>query len=260
MKLARDLIDRTRIARLLRGYRDEAPVDIDQLCQTLIQLSQLIIDIPEIAEVDINPLLADADGVLALDARIRVTDDRGNRLAIRPYPEELEEIITVDDGRKLMIRPIRPEDEPEHHAFISKLTPEDIRFRFFGLLAALPHTQMARLTQIDFDREMAFILTGKTPEGLSETLGVMRTITDPDNERCEFAIVIRSDMKGRGLGKTIFDKMIRYCRERGTRKMIGQILRDNKAMLGLAKRLGFKRQKTDDESIVEVVLDLQDGD
>lgn len=260
MKLARDLIARTRISKLLAGYRNRAAVDMDQLCLTLMQLSQLIIDIPEIVEVDINPLLADENGVLALDARIRVAPAEGKpgqRLAIRPYPEDLEETISLDSGCKLLIRPIRPEDEPEHHAFISKLTPEDVRFRFFGQVSELPHSQMARLTQIDFDREMAFIVAGQTLDGRRETLGVVRTITDPDNDRCEFAIVVRSDMKGQGLGRLLLDKMIRYCRDRGTMAMVGQVLSDNKPMLNLIKRFGFKRKLVPTESVVEVSLDLQ---
>jgi acetyltransferase len=260
MKLARDLIGRTRISRLLHGYRDRPPVDFDALCLTLVQLSQLVVDIPEIAEVDINPLLTDEKGVLALDARIRVAPAPRNgarRLAIRPYPENLEEKTTLGDGLSVLARPIRPEDEAEHYAFLSKLTPEDIRFRFFGQVGQLPHTQMARLTHIDFDREMAFIAKGKGHEGKEETLGVVRTITDPDNERCEFAIVVRSDLKSRGLGRFLLEKMIRYCRGRGTKVMVGQILRDNSAMLGLAERLGFKRKFIEDSSAYEVTLDLQ---
>lgn len=260
MKLARDLVERTRIARLLRGYRNRPPVDMGRLCLTLMQISQLVVDIPEIAEIDINPLLIDEKGVLVLDARIRVARPGlgpDNRLAIRPYPENLEETITLKSRRRLLIRPIRPEDEPKHHEFISKLTPEDIRFRFFGQIRELPHTQMARLTQIDYDREMAFIISGETDDGENETLGVVRTITDPDNARCEFAIVVRSDIKGQGLGRILLDKMIRYCRERGTGEMIGQILRENKAMLGLAKRVGFVLHPVIDDPAIEVTLQLQ---
>ncbi len=260
MALARDLIERTRIARLLEGYRDRPPVDMAQLCLTLMQASQLIVDIPEIAEIDINPLLVDDKGVLALDARIRIAGVKETpRLAIRPYPERLEETVSLESGRELLVRPIRPEDEVEHYAFLSKLTPEDIRFRFFGQVKELPHTQMARLTQIDFDREMAFIAMDPNATDDGKTFGVVRTITDPDNDRCEFAIVVRSDMKGQGLGHRLLGKMIHYCRERGTRQMVGQVLRENKAMLGLAEQLGFTRKTAADAGVVEVVLDLQTG-
>ncbi len=261
MKLARDVVARTRVAKLLSGYRDRPSVDLDRLCQTLMQLSQLIVDIPEIAEIDINPLLADENGVLALDARIRVAGiegrARGGHLAIRPYPGELAETVVLRSGRKLLVRPIRPEDEPEHCAFISQLAPEDIRFRFFGAVRELPATQMARLTQIDYDREMAFIASEETAHGTRETVGVVRTVTDPNNECCEFAIIVRSDMKGQGLGRALLEKMIRYCQGRGTKFMTGQILRNNKRMLALAKSLGFARKEISAEAAVEVTLDLQ---
>lgn len=261
MKLARDLVARTRISRLMAGYRDRPAVDMDQVCLTLVQLSQMIVDIPEILEVDINPLLADEKGVLALDARIRVARPAklAHRLAIRPYPEEQEEIIKIKTGQDILIRPIRPEDEEVHYEFLSQLTPEDVRFRFFGQVGKLPHSQMARLTQIDYDREMAFIASTETSGGARETLGVVRTVTDPNNEQTEFAIVVRSDMKGMGLGRTLLEKMIGYCTARGTKEMVGQILRDNKRMLGLAKKFGFELKLVASDGVYEATLNLQDG-
>jgi acetyltransferase len=260
MTLARELVSRTRIARLLQGYRDRPAVDIDALCRTLIQVSQLIIDIPEIAELDINPLLTDQHGVLALDARIGVARPPKpgvGRLAIRPYPQVLEEAFTMKSGREVLFRPIRPEDEPQHHEFISKLSSQDIHFRFFGQVREMPHSQMARFTQIDYDREMAFIATARKRGGRPETLGVVRTVSDPDNVRTEFAIVVRTDLKGQGLGTALLVKMIDYCRARGTKEMVGQILHNNRAMLGLAERLGFERVGMLDDEAVEVLLDLQ---
>lgn len=234
-------------------------MDIEQISLTLVQLSQLVVDTPEIVEVDVNPLLVNKEGVLALDARIRISSASDNvidRLAIRPYPEELEEAITLQSGRKLFVRPIRPEDELEHHAFLSRLTPQDVRFRFFGQVRELPHSQMARLTQIDFDREMAFLVKENSGSSAGETLGVVRTVTDPDNERAEFSIVVRSDMKGQGLGQALLGKMITYCRERGTKQMVGQILNDNTAMRGLVKHLGFKTRYVAEEGIMEAILVL----
>ncbi|MBF0305523.1 MAG: GNAT family N-acetyltransferase [Alphaproteobacteria bacterium] len=260
MTLAREMIQRTRIFKLLQGYRDRPPVNLDAICLTLMQVSQLVIDIPEIVELDINPLFADPQGVLALDARIKVlprSQSGGTeRLAIRPYPKSLEETVTLRDGNRVLLRPIRPEDEPNHHVFVSKLTPEDIRFRFFGLVHELPHTEMARLTQIDYDREMAFIATCTGPDGKPETLGVVRTVTDPDNERAEFAIVVRSDIKHVGLGYALLEKMIRYCKNRGTRSMIGQVLQDNGRMLKLVEKMGFKRGAWIEGDAVEIKLDL----
>lgn len=258
MNLAAEVISRTRVSRLLEGYRGRPPVNRQAIELTLVQLSQLVIDFPEIIELDINPLFADSQGVLALDARITVAAARPgtDRLAIRPYPKELEEVFIMTDGRKAQLRPIRPEDEPNHHIFLSKLTPEDIRFRFFGLVHELPHTEMARLTQIDYDREMAFIGEVTGPDGVKETLGVVRTVTDPDNEKAEFAIVVRSDLKGSGLGKRLLVKMIEYCRSRGTDSIAGQVLRDNPRMLTFVKHLGFVPMRTIDGDIVEVELDL----
>ena len=260
MHLARDLVTRTRVWRLLQGYRDRPPVDMDALCLTLIQISQMIVDIPEIMELDINPLLADENGVLALDARIRVarpTGDRSRDLAIRPYPAELEEPFTLHNGLEVLLRPIRPEDEPEHREFLGRLTPEDIRFRFFGLVREFPHSEIARLTQIDYDREMAFIASAPKADGSgSETLGVVRTVTDPDNETCEFAIIVRSDLKGQGLGYKLLEKMIGYCRARGTKTMTGQVMAGNHPMLDMVRALGFRVKRLEDEPVMETTLDL----
>ena len=262
MHLAAELISRTRISRLLRGYRDRPPVDMDALCMALVQVSQMVVDIPELVELDINPLIADDKGVLALDARIRVAPaspgDPSGRLAIRPYPRELEEPFTLKNGRKVTIRPIRPEDEPEHKDFISHLTPEDIRFRFFGVIRQFPHTELARLTQIDYDREMAFIASApKEKERGDETLGVVRTVTDPDNDRAEFAIIVRSDLKGLGLGHRLLEKMVAYCRARGTRTIVGQIMSENAAMIDLARTLGFDCRRVPGEPVVETTLKLE---
>jgi len=262
MALARAMIERTRVSRLLQGFRDVPPADLDAVCLTLIQVSQLITDLPEVVELDINPLFADANGVLALDARIRVapaTTSGPGRLAIRPYPKELEEKFTMREGRQILLRPIRPEDEPAHHAFIAKLSPEDIRSRFFGLVREIPHSQMARLTQIDYDREMAFLATGPDDRHEPETLGVVRAVLDPDNLTAEFAVVVRSDLKGQGLGSALMHKLLRYLRARGTPRCVGQVLKENGAMLALCQSLGFTQQPSDDETIVEVVLDLSAG-
>lgn len=257
MTLALDLIQRTRISKLLAGYRDKPSVDMDMLCQTLIHISQMIIDNPEIAELDINPLLVDENGVLALDARIKVSrKTKRPGLAIRPYPKSLESDVTLSGGELLHIRPIRPEDEPAHVEFLSKLNNEDIRFRFFGQVRELPHSEMARLTQIDYDREMALIAKSCTDAGEGETVGVVRTVTDPNNERAEFAIIVRSDLKGRGLGGILLRKMIDYSRGRGTAEIVGQVLQDNDVMLALIRQLGFTTKMIPGENVYEVKLDL----
>jgi acetyltransferase len=238
--LARDLVSRTRISRLLAGYRDRPPADIGAISRTLIQLAHLIADIPEIVELDINPLLADDRGVLALDARIVIapSDASGlDRFAIRPYPEELEDWI-LWQGRKVLLRPIRPEDGTQHVEFFNALDPDDIRYRVFIRIRELPRSQLARLTQIDYDREMAFIAVSEREPGRFETLGVVRGIADPDNVTAEFAIIVRSDLKGQGLGPILLRKLIDYCRSRGIKALVGEALADNQRVIGLVRRFG----------------------
>ena len=259
MGLAAELISQTRVSRLLQGYRNEPRADLEALSLTLVKVSQLVIDLPEVSELDINPLYADADGVLALDARIKLAPSKlrgADRLAISPYPQQLEEWITLKSGRKVLLRPIRPEDEPAHLAFFQALNPEDVRFRFFNLVRELPHSEMARFTQIDYDREMAFIAEAEGPDGKRETLAVVRTVADPDNQRAEFAIVVRSDLKGQGIGHSLLAKMIAYCKARGTRKIVGQVLRENQPMRELAQHLGFRASDIQHEDAIEVELDL----
>ncbi len=260
MSLARELITRTRIYKLLEGYRDTPAADLDAICLTLIKVAQLMIDLPEIVELDINPLFAGPEGVLALDARISVAPAECSgpeRLAIRPYPEDLEEHFKLKDGRDVLLRPIRPEDETAHYTFLDKLSPQDIYYRFFGVVSSrMSHREMARLTQIDYDREMAFIATAKGERGEQETLGVVRTLTDPDNTVAEYAIIARSDLKGQGLGRKLMQKMIDYCRARGTPEIIGQILPDNRPMISLARALGFSAEHDSEENVTVVRLKL----
>jgi acetyltransferase len=260
MHLALDLIDRTKVSRLMAGYRDFPPVDRNALAALLIRVAQMIADHAEIAELDINPLYADDKGLLALDARmvIRPSAVLGHdRLAIRPYPSGLEESIVLRDGDTVLVRPIRPEDEPAHEDFVSRVSAEDYRLRFFSPMRELPHSEMARFTQIDYEREMAFIATRPTDNGHNETLGVVRAITDPDNIRAEFAVLVRTDMKGQGLGEALMRKIISYCRQRGTREIVGDILRENQAMRTLAAELGFLPVGTPGADVVEVRLPLQ---
>jgi acetyltransferase len=261
MSLARELVSRTRISTLLKGTPSHLPADIEDICLTIIQISQLIVDVPQITSIDINPLYADSEGVLALDAKIDIAPFEGegeSRLAIRPYPRELEECVTLRSGRQVTLRPIRPEDEDTHRTFLASLSDEDLRLRFFGVVQRdFDHKDIARFTQIDYDREMAFIATALTERGEPETLGVMRTNTKPDNSEAEFAIVVRSDMKGEGLGSMLFYKGIQYTKERGTRLLTGQTMLENKAMQGLSKKFGFEiAPDPHDPDLVDMVLDM----
>ena len=258
LPLARELIGRTRIERMLRAYRDRPAADLDALCLTLVKVSQIVVDIPEIVEIDINPLFAGDDGVICIDAHMRIAADvpRTGRLAIRPYPQYLEETVALRDGREVLLRPIRPEDEPAHQTLLGRMTPEDLRFRFFDSVRQLGHLQMARLTQIDYDREMAFIASVSGVDGVNETLGVVRTVTDPDNIAAEFAILVRSDLKGQGLGRMLLSKIIDYCRRQGTREIVGEILSENEDMLRLASRLGFALEADRETGTMRATLPL----
>ena len=257
MILAKDLIAHTRVYQLMKGYRDTPPVDINALQLALIKTSQLIVDHPQIEELDINPLFADANGILALDARIRVTDQPkpgAERLAIRPYPKHEEEWITLKNGQSVLLRPIQPEDEPAHHEFLNMLTQQDRYYRFFKSIDDMNHSTLARFTQIDYDREMAFIAVGKNELGNNETWGVARAIADADNQEAEFAIVVRSDLHGRGLGNQLMEKLIRYCRDRGIQRMVGQSLRENQSVRKLAEKFKFRSRL--DERVICYELNL----
>ncbi|RIL02366.1 MAG: GNAT family N-acetyltransferase [Proteobacteria bacterium] len=260
--LAREIVSRTRVGKLLAGHRGRPAVDEVAVCRVLVQIAQLLADVPEVVELDVNPLVADAAGAVALDARMRVAPPPAaragrtpDRLAIRPYPRELEEVVALRDGARVLLRPIRPEDEPAHLAMFHKLSPEDVRFRLFNMVREVQHSQMARYTQIDYDREMAFVAV--VGEGAAaETFGVVRGIFDPDCVRAEFALLVRSDQKGRGLGTALMEKLLRYCRARGAKEVFGQVLPDNRDMLALAHALGFTSRFLPGEGVVEVRLAL----
>lgn len=225
----------------------------------LVKISQLLIDIPEIFEIDIDPVFVNGKGLVALDAQMCIawTNASGTeQLAIRPYPRELEEHVTLRNGVEVHIRPIRPEDEPSHWEFLEKLSADDKRFRFFGNVAQLPRAEMVKLTQIDYDREMAFIATTTDEQGTEHTLGSVRAIATPDNNEAEFAVTVRSDLKRFGLGQLLMHKIINYCRARGTNRIVGSALGDNKPMAELARNVGFIVSKDYDEDVWQFDLPL----
>ncbi|MFC5547085.1 GNAT family N-acetyltransferase [Massilia aerilata] len=257
--LAADLVGRTRAARLLAGYRDVPRADLDALYEVLVRIGEMAAGLPELVELDINPLLADADGVVALDARMRLApvpagQDPLARLAILPYPAELERRVDSALG-PLLLRPIRPEDAPAHVAFFHGLSQEDVHYRMFGMMRELSAAQLARFTQIDYAREMAFIATRKAASGADETLGVARMQADPDNIAGEFAIAVRSDLKGKGLGLILMACLLDYCRARGLATLRGTALAGNVRMHGLARACGFELRATADGT-VEMTLAL----
>jgi acetyltransferase len=244
LTLAHELMAGTRVFRLLKGYRDRPPAALDAIALTLVQVSQMITDLDAILELDINPLLADAGGVIAVDARIRVgraaaATRTGGRLAIPPYPRELERKVAVPRLGEAVIRPMRPEDASGLIRMFNHLSREDIRLRFFAPIAELSPRQLARFTQLDYDREMAFVL--EAPEGASkgEILATMRLAADPDNREAEFASLVRSDMQGRGIGRLMMNRLIEYARQRGIGVIFGDVLEDNRKMRAFVHEMGF---------------------
>lgn len=231
--LALDMISRTRISRLLAGYRDRKPVAIGAVAAALVALSDLIVDFPEIAELDINPLLADADGVLALDARIIIRERAAPALAIRPYPSELIRTITTAAG-DIRMRPIRPEDAPRLAAMAQKTAPEDMRLRFHGAVSLTSPAATTRLSQIDYDREMVFV--AEMPDGVIG--GVVRLVLDPNFDSAECAIIVRSDLQRHGIGRTLLREALGYARARGANRVWGDSLHGNERAVALARKLG----------------------
>jgi acetyltransferase len=256
MHLARALMAETRVHRLLQGYRDRPAAALDAIAATLVKLAQLAADLPEVVELDINPLLADPDGVIALDARLRVQPaerDGPARLAIRPYPKALEQTLALPNGWQVFLRPIRPEDEPALREAFKSLDPRDVRLRFFAPLNELTHRFAARLTQIDYDREMALVAFDPEQAGSDQISGVVRLAADPDNRRAEFALVVRSDRQGRGLGTALMKQILSYAAGRGIEEVWGEVLKENTGMRRVAEQLGFETRHQPDEPGVLLV-------
>ncbi|MGO4376965.1 bifunctional acetate--CoA ligase family protein/GNAT family N-acetyltransferase [Pseudoduganella sp. RAF53_2] len=250
MVLAREMLERTRVFRALAAHSDA-------VCRMLIQVAELVADIGEIASLEINPLVAAENGLSPRSARIALGPKRPeSAMAIRPYPQEQEEEISWQ-GAPLLLRPIRPEDAPAHVRFFSQMNRDDVRLRFFSAMKELPPAQLARLTQIDYDRAMAFIATRTGADGEPETLGVVRAIADPDNQAAEFAIAVRSDLKGLGLGNILFRKLIDYFRSRGTRELHGEALAENAGMQQLMRRYGGRVTASAEAGMVDLRLELQ---
>jgi acetyltransferase len=259
-ELARDLMEQTRIFKLLKGYRDQPSTELSAIEETLVRLSQLVVDCPAVKELDINPLLADELEVIALDARIRIdpaaveTQGPNPRLAIRPYPNQWEAWAGTDNGYRIFIRPVRPADEHLYGAFIEKLSPDDIRFRFLAPRKEFSHKVIARFTQIDYARAMAFVALDKDQK---ELLGVARLAADPDYVTGEYAILVRSDLKGTGIGWALMRHLIRYAEKEGLRELTGDVLASNQPMLEMCRALGFHiSHDPEDLSICKVRLNL----
>ncbi len=258
LELARGLIARTRVSRILKAYRNVPAADERAVELLLVKLAQLVADCPEIREIDLNPVLADETGVVAVDARVSIAPvqklRRGPsghpRFAIRPYPKEWERHMRLPDGTAIFLRPIRPEDEPLYGPFLAAVTAEDLRLRFFAPLKEFSHAFIARFTQIDYARAMAFIAI---KEATGEMLGVVRLHAKPDYASGEYAILVRSDLKGHGLGWLMMQMIIDYARAEGFGTIEGEVLHDNAAMLRMCEEFGFAISHDPDDPHISVV-------
>jgi len=256
LKLAREAMRHTRISRLLDGYRNRPMADLDAIAGILVRASVLVADHPELRELDINPLLADETGCVAVDARMRIADEAKSPrrpMAIRPYPSAWEKDAELRDYGVIHIRPVRPEDEMLYERFFANVSSEDLTMRFFTSAPERSHRFLARLTQIDYAREMAFVALSKA----GELLGVARLIADPDYRRAEYAVLVRSDLKGRGLGWLIMQHLISYSRTERLEELYGQVLTENMRMIDMCRKLGFRIEvDPDDATLLIVTLPL----
>ncbi len=226
---------------------------------TLVKLSQMAADCPEIYELDINPLLADSQGVLALDARVAIRKPARlfagqTRFAVRPYPTEWERQLCVKDGWTVAVRPMRPEDEPAIVKLLQSVSAEDLRLRFFHSVKEFSHQFVARLTQLDYARAMAF---AALDPATGDILGVVRLHSDSRYETAEYAILLRSDLKGKGLGWALMQLLIDYARAEGLKSLFGEVLNENITMLAMCRQLGFEVRADPHETGASLVsLDL----
>ena len=256
LALASGLIGRTRAATSFETFHDQPAANRLAVADALVRVSQLVMDFPEIAELDLNPLFADADGVSAADGWIMLRPlGETAHFGLPAYPAGLEEHWTAGSER-LLIRPIRPEDAEAHIALFHRLTPEDVRYRFFSVLRTLSNEQIARLTQVDYDREIAFVAVR---EGTGETVGVSRLVREGTGETGEFAIVVESSMKGRGLARRLMQRLIDWGRSQDMHSIAGQVLSDNQPMLAFMRRMGFAIHALPDEpDVVEAAMMIED--
>ncbi|MEP7453419.1 bifunctional acetate--CoA ligase family protein/GNAT family N-acetyltransferase [Phyllobacterium sp. SB3] len=257
--LAGDLIDGTRIGRLLAGFRDRPAAHRESIIDALTAVSQMIVDFPCLVSMDINPLLADGDGIVALDARIEISPDALKRsgpnpdLAIRPYPSNWKKEVSLAET-SYHLRPIRPDDVSLYPPFLSKVSLHDLRLRFLSPRQTFPDDALRRLTQLDYDRDMAFVALDKDS---GELAGIARLSSNPDREVAEYAVLVRTDLQGRGLGWQLLVQLINFAKAEGIRKLEGRILSENKIMLGLCREFGFSvTRDTSDQSVMRTTLNL----
>jgi acetyltransferase len=255
--IIRNMISRTRVARLLQRFRHMPPVDEEALEKVLLRISEMVCELPHVVELDINPLIVDEEGLVAVDARIVVSyppseADPYAHMAIHPYPASLVSHWQLVDGTPVTLRPIRPEDAQIEQAFVRGLSDESRYFRFMQALHELTPQMLVRFTQIDYDREMAFIAVVEQ-DGAELQVAVARYTANPDKRSCEFALVVADEWQGRGIGTHLMQSLMQVARARGLTLMEGEVIASNSNMLVLMRRLGFaSRTRPGDDGVVWV--------
>ena len=256
--LARRLMEETKAYALLKGYRNRPAADIERLEEMIIRLSQLLIDFPEIAELDMNPVLIKDGDPVAVDARILLSPiavPSSLHLVISPYPQEDESHMVAADGRAIFIRPVKPEDAPLFTALFKTLSPTTIYYRFFGALKELNPEMLARFTQIDYDREIALVAIDEASQ-TDNILGVARVIGDPDAKTGEFAVLVGDAWQGKGIGSNLLEKCLSIAEKQGFKTVHGIVLKENRNMLALGKKLGFSIERDADDEDNKLVIRL----
>jgi acetyltransferase len=260
MALAMRLIEETKVYKLLKGYRGVEGVDITAIQFLLYKFAYLVMDFPQIKEVDINPFAVDEKGGIVLDAKVVLDEDIGERevkpyshMVISPYPKEYVKTVTLEDGTTVTLRPIRPEDEPMEAEMFSSFSDETERFRFFTYVKDITHDLLVRYTQIDYDREIA-IIAEVDESGRKKMAGVVRLVSDPYNNTGEFAIVVADPWQNKGLGGRMTDYIMEIARSRGIKKVYADFLRDNYIMMHMFQDRGFTITKQEDIYHAEMVL------
>ena len=257
--LARRLIEKTKVSKVLQGYRNIPPANLDLLSEILVRVSQLVTDFPEIVELDINPLSVISGRFVGVDARMVLqpsTVPAPRHLIIAPYPNQYESDWMLRDGTPVLLRPMKPEDEPLVSDFLGKCSEETIYFRYFRLIKKWTHEMLIRFTQNDYDREMGLMAIGQPP-GPEIMLGVSRLVMEANRETAEFAVIIADPWQGKGLGPKLLEEVIAIARERGVKLLWGEVLATNQPMLDMVKRLGFSLTRQIESQTFRVEMELQ---
>ena len=261
LRLAHDLIAQTRVAKVLHKYRDEPAADVDAVALLLVKLSHMSADLPEIRELDLNPVVADEQGAMVVDARVAVAafkeavhNGTNPRFAIAPYPKLWERQVSLKGGQEIFVRPVRPEDEELYRGFFESVSAEDLRLRFFAPVKEFSHAFVARLTQIDYARALALCALDKD----GAMIGGVRLVKNAEGTAGEYAILLRGDYKGQGLGWNLMKMIIEYAAQEGLEAVEGQVMASNSNMLSMCDQLGFLvRDDPEEPGIKMVRLDLK---